>query len=348
MNNSFIQSIWKLNKDQILSRAARSPKDLVTPSGILVFIVTSRCNFRCRHCLRNFDDPKDLPLDLAQRILKEAKTFNYTTICLTGGEPLVYPYLEPLCEFMAQENLRFSIVTNGYLFKEHIDLLVKYRRQLLSVAFSLEHTNPQKHDAQRQKGSFDKLLEAFSLCRAHRIPFKIVCAIGTHNLDNIFDMALFGKRKGAVSMAMTTILPCPKSQDNSLVLNARQREELFTLLLGLPKIVKIPITIAADIKANNRFPLCNPVTLCEVAVDPDANIVHCCEMSNFDNVSIHKKAIIASLKEQSFGEALKKVSEHFHRFNCQRIDEYQKLTDPSQIDFTSCFYCVARLADRTA
>ncbi len=337
---SFLGVFWKKYRERML-KERKKLKDSSGGGGNVVFILTSRCNFSCKHCLRNLNSGSDLPFEVAEKVVVSAKKFGYSNICLTGGEPLLYPRLRDLAGLITDNDFSFSVVSNGYLFNKHLDLFKEHRDKIRFIAFSLESTDKTRHDFQRMKGSFDVLMENFRICRGAKIPFRVVTAASLMNYDEIFDIALLAKKKGAQCLSMTTILPCPRSEENKLVLNSSQREELHASLGELSRMLKFPILISADIKACPGVRLCNAVSMAEISVDMDGNLVQCCELSNYDDEHIRSSAVITSLKDKPFDQGLKLLSERLHKFNCKRIEDYIKEPDPASIDFNSCFYCLA-------
>jgi len=338
---SFTSVFWNKYKERMLKTRQKYKTSLQRGGiGNIAFILTSRCNFSCKHCLRNFDSGFDLPFEIAQKVIVSAKKFNYSNICLTGGEPLLYPRLRDLVDLITGNDLWFSVVSNGYIFKKHLDLFKEHKNKMRFIAFSLESIDKDKHDSQRMKGSFDVLMENFQICREAKIPFRVVTAASLMNYDEIFDIALLAKKKGAQCLSMTTILPCPRSEKNNLVLSMAQREELHASLEELSRILKFPILISADIKACPGVRLCNAVSMTDISVDMNGNLVLCCELSNYDNEQIRDSAVVTSLKDRSFDQALKCLSERLHKFNCKRIEDHIKEPDPASIDFNSCFYCL--------
>lgn len=336
--------IWQNYKNTVLKQPAPKKDDFIfSKKTDLVLCVTSRCNFTCRHCLRNLDEPKDLPLEVAKKALEEIKIYNYKHVCITGGEPLVYPHFKELIELVAKNGYNFSIVTNGYLINKYADFLIKYKNKIAFIGFSLESTDRKQHDSMRHKGSFDKLQEAFSFCKRQKIPFRIVTAVSTINYDQIYDIILFSKRKGAQLLALTTILPCPRSEGNNLVLSANKREELVRLLKPINKLIKFPVSIAADICANNNISICCVMEMMQITIDPEGNLVQCCELVSYGDEKVRQKAIIADLKQMSLEEALRAFSVYAHKFYAERIKDFKNQPDPQHIDFNSCFYCVKKL-----
>lgn len=339
------KSIWKLYKNRILQNKGmvQGLRSFFIPGG-LALVVTSRCNFSCKHCLRGLGLARDLPFEILEKIIPAAKKYNFKYACLTGGEPLLYPKFEEAIELLVKHDYMFSIITNGSHFKNAAPLFKKHKKNVLFTSFSLESTDEKKHDAVRQEGSFKKLLEDFRICKEDGIPFRIITAVSSLNYDEMCDIALLARKKGTQALVLTTVLPCPRSEDNKMVLDARRRQELIPLMHRLSKTIKLPILIGADIRANNNIRLCNPLDLKEISVDIDGNVTQCCELSDFDDENIRKKATICNLKETSFGDALKKLSEHAHQFSCMRIDDFEKQPDPEHIDFNSCFYCIRKLS----
>lgn len=334
--------IWENCKKQILKKA-ENQRNTAFSNGSLVFIVTTKCNFSCKHCLRDLQKAKDLPLEIAEKVIRGARKYHFNHISLTGGEPLLYPFFEGLVEIASQNNYRFAVTTNGYNFSSFADFFKRHRSRTSFIGFSVESINKKEHDSIRHQGSFDRLLESFSICRRLKIPFRILTAASLINHDELFEIALFAKKKGADALVMTTVLPCPNSERNELVLDAIKRKEVFLLLKELPKIIRLPVLIAADIHANSNIALCRALELKEVTLDVDGNLVQCCEVGNFGNEDISRKAIVASVKDKSFDDALKILSGHIHELNCQRIEDYKTQPDTDDIDFSSCFYCLHRL-----
>jgi len=330
--------LWKKCRE----RARKERKASLAGAGNIIFILTSRCNFTCKHCLRNLESGSDLPFEIAQKVITGSKKYGYKNLCLTGGEPLLYPKLQELIELITSNGFFFSVVSNGSLLKKHLGLFKEHRDRISFIAFSLESINKTKHDAQRMNGSYDTLMENFSICREEKIPFRIVTAASLTNYDEIFDIAMLAKKKGAQCLSMTTILPCPRSEENKLVLDKAQREELCASLGELSKMLKFPILMSADIKACRGVRLCSAVNMVDISVDMDGNLVQCCELSNYDDEKIRSQALITSLKDKTFDQAMIALSERLHKFNCKRIEDHTKEPDPASIDFNSCFYCLRR------
>lgn len=308
--------------------------------GSLVVNLTTRCNFSCKHCMRDLDNPKDFSFNLLEKLIGEAKAYRFRHMSLTGGEPLLYPRLSALIDLLAENGFLFNIATNGFLLKDFSEQLRKNRDHIHFLQFSLEDVDEKKHDGQRRAGSFQRLLEGIEFCRIHKIPFRFMTAVSTANVDTIFDIALFAKKKRAFSLAATTVLPCPRSENNQLVLSEKARGELFSKLSELSGLLKFPVIPTAAIRTCGSIRFCSGLSLNEIAFDIDGNAVQCCDLANFDNDALRARTTIAPLKDKTFGEILLRCSDHISQCNNRRIKDYPNEPDPDAPNFNSCFYCL--------
>ncbi|MCK5206407.1 MAG: radical SAM protein [Cyclobacteriaceae bacterium] len=75
--------------------------------------VTDICDISCKGCYRNQIEGHR-PLDaIKEDILKCKELINCDYITLAGGEPLMYPYITDVIEFISNNNLKSAIFSNG-------------------------------------------------------------------------------------------------------------------------------------------------------------------------------------------------------------------------------------------
>jgi pyruvate-formate lyase-activating enzyme len=163
----------------------------------LAIELTNVCNRRCLHCIRNNRaDPRNFcPWPLAREILAQAKALGFRTICLTGGEVALYPYLEEFLALVVDQGFTFNLVTNGHRFRENLLPLLsapKIREKLTVVCFSLDGAKPETHDALRGPGSFREVVEAATLCQLKGLPFSFKTVITNFNKEELTEVALLG------------------------------------------------------------------------------------------------------------------------------------------------------------
>ncbi len=83
--------------------------------------VTDICNLSCPGCFRknNFEGHKLLET-VKKEILQCVKMTNCSRISISGGEPLLYPHLREVIQFISSLKLRSVILTNGQLLNPEI------------------------------------------------------------------------------------------------------------------------------------------------------------------------------------------------------------------------------------
>lgn len=115
-------------------------------SGTLRIVLTTRCNYQCKYCFAEGEEDKHIriiPLEKLERILKIAKNFGINKIKLTGGEPLLYPQIEELLEYIRQIEIPYvDLTTNISMLNEKtIELLNNYHVNALTLSLNTLEKN---------------------------------------------------------------------------------------------------------------------------------------------------------------------------------------------------------------
>lgn len=80
-----------------------------------------KCNFKCKHCaIERFKDKtrSTLTLDNVKKIANEAHDMGLASICISGGEPLIFKDLDNVVEAIDSSRFVISMDTNGYLLTD--------------------------------------------------------------------------------------------------------------------------------------------------------------------------------------------------------------------------------------
>src|SRR5512134_600111 len=125
---TYLQNLFRLTRGDF----SLSPR-------LAVYYVTMQCNLNCTYCedfgsRRNQQVTPAPPLEDAKRILNVIRS-GMDRLWLTGGEPLMYPQILDLLVY-AKHDLKFreiSLITNGTLLSQHIDLLPFLDRLIVSL-----------------------------------------------------------------------------------------------------------------------------------------------------------------------------------------------------------------------
>lgn len=97
-----------------------------------IFIdLTNRCNMKCFYCYNAssiLDNPVvDLSLEALEKVILDSRAGKVSNWFLSGGEPLLYPYLDDLLQLFQNNGISPKIATNGSLLTPPIvDKLISY------------------------------------------------------------------------------------------------------------------------------------------------------------------------------------------------------------------------------
>ena len=136
-----------------------------------------------------------MSLDLFEHILYQCKELNVINLTISGGEPMLNPYLIDFLRQCKQHNFSVNILSNlTMLSDELLDEFVG--NPLISVQTSLYAMDEQIHDMiTRNKGSFKKTLNSIELLHGKNIPMQINCPIMKQNLRYYKDVLIYAKSK---------------------------------------------------------------------------------------------------------------------------------------------------------
>lgn len=150
-------------------------------SGTLRIVLTTQCNYKCKYCFAEGEEDKQvriIPFEKLKPILKTAKEFGINKIKLTGGEPLLYPEMEALLEYIRQIDIPYvDLTTNISLLNEkNIELLNRY--QVNALTLSLNTLEKEKYEYLSGFSNFDLVKENLErTIRAFKGKIRVNCII---------------------------------------------------------------------------------------------------------------------------------------------------------------------------
>lgn len=103
--NMFYEVLKAIEEKPI--RSLRSPE-------LIHVELTTRCPLRCPQCYCDLTNGNDIDLDILYKFLEEAAMLKVSHIALSGGEPLVYPYLEDVIKKVDSLGMYCGMATSGH------------------------------------------------------------------------------------------------------------------------------------------------------------------------------------------------------------------------------------------
>jgi molybdenum cofactor biosynthesis enzyme MoaA len=123
----------------------------------LMWHVTDKCPLRCPYCFAlktGLETPRHL---IASRIERIAK-LGTLKIDISGGEPLVYPWLPELCHAISQSELYQTLTTSGIGTNKNRDFVMSNLHLFTRILVSIDAPSAHEHDQLRGPGAFEAAL----------------------------------------------------------------------------------------------------------------------------------------------------------------------------------------------
>ena len=135
---------------------------------LIVVSPTTRCNLRCQGCYAgDYAGATDMPRQLLERVIGEARDLGIYFITLSGGECFLRDDLLDL--FRTFSDCYFQVYTNGTLITEPMAARLADAGNVLP-AISVDGFEAET-DARRGRGTFAKVLRAMAALVREGVPF---------------------------------------------------------------------------------------------------------------------------------------------------------------------------------
>lgn len=239
---------------------------------IIDLAITYGCNLNCRHCsamVMSQTDRKILTLDDYREIVSQAKELDVLSWNITGGEPLLVPWLDDLITILEPSMHYISIQTNCMLLTKD---RAKQLKQLgvNCITTSLDSIDSEEHNAFR--GNPESYLRVFEGIKNAKSAGMQVLVAGTITHQNLRSEKL---RKLITSVNELGIIflynlavPCGNWKENSeILLRTDDRKYLLELM------EKYPMT-ATDHEAGRNAIGC-PAGKEKMYITPYGDVIPC-------------------------------------------------------------------------
>ena len=168
---------------------------------------TSRCNLRCRMCVRNRAKNIDLPLNAFKQIIESLPTVR--NIMLQGlGEPFINPDFLAMVTYATRNKRYVATVSNGTLLQGYSHAIA--HSGLRYIGISLDSPHPHIFESIREGSSFRMVVDNIeALVRASEgtpLDVALYVTLGTWNISDAGTFVRLADDLGIRHISLSTIV----------------------------------------------------------------------------------------------------------------------------------------------
>ncbi len=154
----------------------------------LWFYTNYHCNLACSYCLTS-SSPRAprrvLGAERIERLADEAVEAGFTCFGITGGEPLLNPWLPELATAVARR-APLVLLTNGTLFTRRLlDRVAPFADHPIEVQISLDSADPAENDAMRGPENHRKVVEAIPQLVARGVTVRVATTLDPDDASDL-------------------------------------------------------------------------------------------------------------------------------------------------------------------
>ncbi|HOJ68606.1 MAG TPA: radical SAM protein [Candidatus Hydrogenedentes bacterium] len=168
---------------------------------VLLLFLIDRCNLRCVMCgVCDRESHREVPELTAAEwlgVLDSAKRLGTMLVSISGGEPMLRRDLEEIIAGAAERGMRVHMCSNGLLMTpKRVRALAD--AGLRAVSISIDHLEPEGHEALRGRGTWARTLKGVQTLREHapEIRVSINTLITRENYEILPEMLTFARELG--------------------------------------------------------------------------------------------------------------------------------------------------------
>lgn len=217
----------------------------------LAFIeITNSCNMKCKHCMnwsvRNAKEGFEKENIL--KLIDELHDNKTEEIYISGGEPLLYPYIDEVILYAHSLGIKITLATNALEIPKHLDV-IKKGVQLVSI--SLDGIG-ETHDKFRGvTGAFDNCVKMFNLLKENNVKTRISAMIWKENINEIEEMISLAKSCGVSKVNLAFLIPEGRAKtDETIKLPIEKYKEMIDVVASLREKYKTD-EFDIEIRRNN-------------------------------------------------------------------------------------------------
>ena len=226
--------------------------------------INSACNLGCLHCCEEAGHsmPDEMTKEQALDFCRQIADLDIPYMAISGGEPLLCPYIFEVCELIRKNNISLKIETNGEFIDEEVARKLAALK-LRSVQVSLDGATAESHERLRLEGDWQKAIAACKYlvrCGVNTEVVFVPTKFNIHEVGDVIDLAYsmgcYGVYTGKIMRigraAKNWDILCPSDEEYDKFFEVL--EEKTTAYEGKMKVYYYPYDVIEELKYRLECP----------------------------------------------------------------------------------------------
>ncbi|MFX1445792.1 MAG: radical SAM protein [Promethearchaeota archaeon] len=153
-------------------------------------VVTRRCNLSCGYCKEFDHTSKVVSTDRLKIRIDKLCELKAMIITMTGGEPLLHPYIAELIKYAKSKIPGVGMITNGFLLSKEIIMKLN-KSGLGAMQISIDGV----HQNEITKKVLDNVKDKLMLLKKYaKFKVNIASVLGSTPIEEVFEMIQFANK----------------------------------------------------------------------------------------------------------------------------------------------------------
>lgn len=194
--------------------------------------ISNKCRMSCKFCCEYNQNRPEYPLDNFLKIVDLLHDSGTKRICYTGGEPLLYPYLEQVMKYAHDKGLENVLVSSDGEMLKKLTIPSKY---ITSIRISVHGLGKSHDDIANFPKAFENIDKALKILN-NNYPLQIATVVTPSSYDKIKDIAEWAIKNGVEKYYIYNLLLSGKGK-SYIAEDGRISEKEFCELINKLKML---------------------------------------------------------------------------------------------------------------
>lgn len=219
----------------------------------LAFVeITNLCNMKCKHCMnwsmKNANE--GFKREEILKLIDELHQNKTEEIYISGGEPLLYPYIDDAIIYANSLGIKVTLATNALEVPNH---LVAIKKGVQLVSISLDGIGETHDNFRGVKGAFNNCVEVLKLLKENNVKTRISAMIWKENIGQLEEMISLAKSCGVSKVNLAFLIPEGRAKtDETIKLPIDKYKEVVDIVAKLREKYKGD-NFDIEIRRNNKL-----------------------------------------------------------------------------------------------